>query len=132
MSYKTCNKCGMSTCVCKRSLCLGHKLGCRNYMNSSKWCAGPVHLTSEWDIGLRPCCKGAGEKYTAMGGLLNYCSINGGKEYEKISHLTAPYPLTNTTDIGIPIPKNGNTPTPTRENYHQKQRSLPSKLTGIY
>jgi hypothetical protein len=41
-------------------------LGCCNYMNSSKWCTGPVHLTSEWDIGLRPCCKGAGEKYTAI------------------------------------------------------------------
>lgn len=102
-----CARCGVLPCICM-SFCPSQRLGCCNSMNSSTWCAGPVNLTAEWDIGSRPCCKGAGEKYSAMGGVLNYCSTNGGKEYPNGARVLAPYPLTSTVDF--PIPKNNPPP----------------------
>jgi hypothetical protein len=90
----------MNTCNICNSFCPSRQWGCCTRENTSKQCAGPVHLTGQWDIGSRPCCIGAGQKYTAMGGLINYCSMNGGKEYQ---HGTlAPYPLTNTAMLQVP------------------------------
>lgn len=54
-----------------RSFCQDKRLGCYNAENNSKQCTYPVHLTSQWDIGFRPCCEGTSQKYTAMGGLFN-------------------------------------------------------------
>lgn len=60
--------------------CPSRRLECANSENSKRTCAGPVHLTSEWDIGSRQCCNGAGKKYSSAHGLLKFCSTNGGKE----------------------------------------------------
>ena len=94
-----CAKCGMCPCICI-SWCPSAQLGCCNQENSSKNCAGPVHLTAQFDIGSRPCC--VGEKYTAMGGLLNYCSTNGGKELPLGTKFVAPYPMGNYADVIVP------------------------------
>lgn len=94
---------GFTPCGCQ-SYCPSRRLGCCNSENSSFNCAGPVHLTAQWDIGTRPCCKGAGKKYTALGGLLNYCSVNGGKEFSsgEYKNYVAPYPLSHYSNILIP------------------------------
>ena len=71
---------GFLPCSCG-SHCASRLLGCCNSENTSLNCVGPVNLTNQWDTGSRPCCPGAGEKYSALGGLLNYCSLNGGSEH---------------------------------------------------
>lgn len=126
---------GMVPCT---SFCPSMRLGCCNSENSSKQCAGPVNLTAQWDIGSRPCCPGAGQKYTAMGGLLNYCSTNGGQEYPGGDRVLAPFPLTNTINFSYPInpsmPGNNGPNTfsgfykvPIKEGY----RETPTPLDGI-
>ena len=77
--HAKCMICGFLPCLCKRWYA-SQQLGSCNYQNSSLDCVGPVHLTAQWDTGSRPCCKGAGKKYSAMGGLLNFCSTNNGRE----------------------------------------------------
>ena len=128
---------GMLPCT---SFCPSMRLGCCNSENSSKQCAGPVNLTAQWDIGSRPCCIGAGKKYTAMGGLLNFCSTNGGKEYPGGDRVLAPFPLTNTVDFSYPIktlmPCNNNSNTfsgfykaPIKEGY--RETPTPQAVIGI-
>jgi hypothetical protein len=65
---------------CGRSYCITDNLGCCTSQNSSRNCAGPVHLTQQWDIGSRQCCPGAGKKYSSLGGAINYCSTRNGIE----------------------------------------------------
>ena len=85
-------------------------IGCYNPENVPKECAGAVNLTAQWNTGARHCCPGAGEKYTAMGNKLSFCSINGGKEYPFSRRVYPPYPIAQTVDFSLP--KN-NPPPPT-------------------
>lgn len=96
-----CPVCERHSCICM-SWCPGAQLGCCNQENSSKNCAGPVHLTAQFDIGSRSCC--VGEKYSAMGGILNYCSTNGGKEFPNGIKTSAHFTIKNNEDKGIPNP----------------------------
>ena len=93
---------GFNTRSACHSYCPGKRLGCCNRENSTKQCAGPVHLTAEWDIGSRSCCIGAGKKFSAEGGLLNFCSVNGGREHQPRFPYLAPYPLSNNALLSVP------------------------------
>jgi hypothetical protein len=64
-----------------------------NAENDTIECVGPVNLTAQFNTGSRPCCKGAGDKYTAMGNKLSFCSVNGGKEYLSSRRVLDHYPL---------------------------------------
>lgn len=128
---------GMVPC---NSYCPSMRLGCCNSENSSKQCAGPVNLTAQWDIGSRPCCPGAGQKYTAMGGLLNFCSRNGGKEYTGgDNRVLAPFPLTNSIDFAYPLKPSGNNTFTTTYSLPGKEgftspttKCTPPDVTGIF
>lgn len=101
-----CTSCGFSQCLCD-SWCPSRQLGCCNSENSAKQCAGPVHLTAQWDIGSRPCCPYSGQKYSAMGGLLNFCSVNGGREHPTSEQVLAPYPMAEYATILSPADNRG-------------------------
>ena len=47
-----CIRCGFLPRACM-SWCPSSQLGCCNSQNSSTDCAGPVHLTAQWDVGSR-------------------------------------------------------------------------------
>lgn len=100
-----CVQCGRCPCVCM-SWCPSRQLGCCNQENSSKQCAGPVHLTGQIDIGSRQCCNGAGKKYTALNGLLNYCSLNDGKEFPGGKPVLSSFGDSNYADILVPLNPN--------------------------
>ena len=133
-----CARCGVYPCNCA-SFCPGKRIGCCNSENSAKACAGAVSLTAQWDTGTRPCCPGNGEKYSAMGGQLSFCSLNGGKEYPNSHRVIAPYPLTNTSDFAIPknnppppsCTRNMRFPGYSNEGYKHTKK-LPSTGFGIY
>lgn len=101
MPKNKCSRCDHYPCICI-SWCPSRQIGCCNHENSSMNCAGPVHLTHQFDIGSRPCCKGGGEKYSSMGGLFNYCSVNKGKEFPKGKRVLAPSPMGNYADVELP------------------------------
>ena len=79
--------------------CPSEQWGCCGRTNMTSKPAAPVHLTGEWNIGSRPCIQG--QKYSAMGGLVNYCSVNGGKEYPGGGTM-APYPFVNYGAVSVP------------------------------
>jgi hypothetical protein len=104
MNKHKCIQCGFLQCRCN-NWCPSRQLGCCNSENSSKNCAGPVHLTAQWDIGSRKCC--IGKKFSTMGGLFNFCSVNGGSESPNSSMVLDPYPILTPSYNPIPPQTSG-------------------------
>ena len=82
--------------------CPSRQTGCCSQQNSRTACAGPIHITGENDIGVRPCCPGAGQKFTAANGLVNFCSVNNGAEFNDTHRYLGPNHYTRYTRVLVP------------------------------
>ena len=51
---------------------------------------------------MRPCCPGAGQKFTAANGLVNFCSVNNGTEFNNTHRYLGPNHYTRYTRVLVP------------------------------
>jgi len=117
------------------NLCSSQQLGCCNQENSSKACAGPAHLTNQFDIGSRSCCTG--KKYTAAGGLINFCSTNNGAERPNSMLVNQDMKNSYPNSMNIRLRENFSgqncTPSQAAKNLQRfKNSTTPPNFSGIY